>query len=68
MKLVCGVIPTYYVPQLGIAAVESYGLTIGKVYDGQPVAIGANGNSIRFLVYNDNGEWALYDKRLFKPE
>lgn len=69
MKLKCVVAPTEWEPELGIATVDtSSGLTVGRIYEGQAIVSGTNLNLIRFLIYNDNNEWKLYDKKLFKPK
>lgn len=50
-------------------------LTIGKEYFCQAVPIFSNmthyadidKNDIKFLVYNDSGEWEVYNKSFFAP-
>ena len=50
-------------------------LTINKEYDAQAVPIVSNWfnyteidkSSIKFLVFNDLGEWQVYDKSFFAP-
>lgn len=52
------------------------GLTKGNTYTVAPVSdVSGDGNlgfgsistEIRFLAYNDNGEWETYDVNLFEP-
>ena len=52
------------------------GITLGKVYEGTPVVtkytkwfhqLESDFESIKFLIYNDDRMWAIYDPNLFKP-
>lgn len=52
------------------------GLTLGKVYAGEPVSVvsggdvggyGSTNTTIEFLIYNDTKEWKSYQLNLFEP-
>jgi len=53
------------------------GLTKGQIYNATPVSItegegniafGTIGTTVKFLIFNDDGEWQTYQLGLFQPK
>lgn len=80
MKVVCR--KAFKEPSKGFLGIGAHGLTHidglteGQVYEAAPVAIVNNWSDqtnieksdYKFLIFNDNNEWATYDLNLFRPE
>ena len=79
MKLKC--VKAHEDPSNGFLGIGAHGrrpiegLTIGKEYEGSPIALVSNWTDMttidqdnyEFLIFNDNEEWETYDLNLFSP-